>query len=357
MKTSIPKKVINLIFILIVSIGTSQAQSSCGSLDVEKVNDLLKQAVEFENAGNDSEHDRVMAEIAQMNVEQLEDYLLQSIPSPNGTYCNKENAMIDYLGCLYKLTARVELTADNGDLTARGMERANETVDLWTTHFAHSVPPIGNDKLCREYLACIFKAMEQRELMGITHSETDDLLQAKADEIMKNGCKKCEVSWMAVAKVDITWRADDEVVNIAGNASWDNFYIIVNMSELEDKCMSIDNDDRYTFPYACDGGVVSHKGGKFTPTLQLIQANKTFATEMIDGDLILCCSDTHNPSDLRMMCYMGFDNHGQQFDIPIADNVQSIKDRKPFTVSATEKNEEVPSYNAKLKVMFFPVWK
>ena len=350
-------RLLALAFVLTMSYGISTAQSECGSSDTEKVKDLLNKALECENAGDEAGHDKAMNEIARMHVELLENYLQQPIPAPNGTYCDKDNAMTDYIGCLLKLTARVELTAGSDDLTKKGMDKVNEAIDKWTTNFAYSVPPSGNEELCKKYLACIFKAMAQRELTGIPHSETDEILKARADEIMKKGCKKCETSWMAMAKVDISWRTDDETVNIAGNAGWDNFYIIVNMSELEDNCMTIVNDDRYTFPYACDGGVVSHKGGKFNPRLQLIQANSTFATEMVGADLILCSSDTHNPADLRINCYMGFDNHGQQFNIPIADKVQTIKKRKPFTVTATETNEEVPSYTAKLKIMFFPVWK
>lgn len=344
------------ILLFLLSFGFSMAQSSCGTLDTQKVKELLRKALECENAGDDAGHDKAMSEIAQLNVDQLENYLKLPIPKPDGTYCNKENAMIDYLGCLYALTQRAELTADNNSLTQTAMKTANEVIDLWTTNFAYTVPPSGNEELCRKYLACIFKAMAQRELTGIPHSEADDILQAKADEIMKKGCKNCETAWMAIARVDITWRADDEVINIAGNATWNNFYIILNRSELEDKCMTIENDDRNTFPYACDGGVITNKGGKFNPQLQLLHANETFATEMTNADLMLCCSNTNDPCDLKLTCYMGFDNHGQQFNAPIADRVQSIKNRKPFSVTVTETNDEIPSYRANLKIMFFPVW-
>lgn len=340
---------------LLAALNTS-AQSSCGSHTDAEYTEIMQKASDASVSGNDADHNKYMDEARTFVMDDIMLAVNQPMPSANGQYC-KPNPVTDYADCLMKLSARAEILGVGNLYPETALNRAKEAVDFWTKEFANSMPPAGNEQLCRDYLNCIYKALAQRELMGIPHSETDDLLYAKADEILKKGCKNCETRWMAFARVDITWRTDDETVNIAGSASWENFYIIANMPQLEDKCMTIDYDDRLTFPFACDGGVVSHKGGKIKTKLQLIHGNPTFAQEMVDADIILCCSDTHNPVDLRFLGYLGFDNHGQQFEIPMADKVSSIIDRKPFSLSQTVTNEEVPTYRASIEVMFFPVWK
>ena len=172
-----------------------------------------------------------------------------------------------------------------------------------------------------------------------------DLLQAKADEIIKKGCNPCETKWVAVGKVDINWVSDDEHVSISGYAQWVNFHLIANRSELEDKCMHLNYDDRLTFPYACDGGVISHKGGKIQTTLVMADGDNTFATDMIEGDLIICASNTLNPKDLYLRAYLGFSDHGQSVEVSLAHHISAIKARKPFKVTETVINEEIPSYN------------
>jgi hypothetical protein len=356
MKSKTLIKLYTTVAILFFACQISQAQSSCGSHSDAEYESILKKAADAAISGNETDHDKFMDDARTLIMDDIMLAVSQPMPSTNGLYCRK-NPVTDYAACCLKLSARSELLGVGNMYPEVALRRAKEAIDFWTKEFANTMPPAGDEQLCRDYLKCIYKAMAQRELMGIEHSETDDLLQAKADEILKKGCKACETRWMAFAQVDISWQSDEETVKMAGNASWENFFIIVNMPELEDRCMTIDNDDRLTFPFACDGGVISNKGGKFNPQLQLTRGDATFAKSMVDASIILCCSDTHNPSNLRMLCYMGFDNHGQQFEIPIADKVGAIKNRKPFTVTMIETNEEIPSYKANLKVMFFPVWK
>lgn len=359
MKISFQRSILLVIALIITLFNarTSLAQSTCGNLDMQKVEALLKEAEHLEMTGDEHGSKRLLDEASQMYVVDLEQFLNKPIPDPQGQYC-KPNPTTEYIGCLFKLTARVELAAaeNNTGLINRAMERANEAVDLWTTKLAYSIAPVGNN-LCSDYLACLYKALAQRELIGLKHSETDDLLQAKADEILKKGCNPCSVKWMAIADVDINWKRDDENVTMRGRATWENFYIMLNQSDLDNKCMSIEYDDRRTFPFACDEAVVTGKGGDFPkPVLELLDADKTFAQSMIDADIVLCCSETHDPRDLKIISYLGFDNHGEQVIIPIADKVEMIKNRKPFSVSQTVTNNDVPTYMAKFRFKFIPVW-
>lgn len=339
-------------FVLIIA-GSLQAQnSSCSQLDEAKVAELLREAARLEQAGDEAGSQALMEQAAQLTDADLLQAIQQPIPDPQGLYC-KDNPTVRYIACILKLTARVELTG-NADLSARGMKRAQEGVELWTTQFAYTIPPVG-DELCKDYLACIFKAMAQRELINVTHNEVDDLLQAKADEILEKGCNPCETKWVAVGKVDIEWTNDDEHITIAGYAQWQNFHLIANLSELEDKCMHLDYDDRLTFPYACDGGVVSHKGGKLQKTMHLTDGDQTFATDMVDADLIICASNTIAPTDLSLHAYLGFSEHGQSVLISLVNQTAAIKARRPFTVSATVTNDEIPSYKANFEFMFYPI--
>lgn len=119
--------------------------------------------------------------------------------------------------------------------------------------------------------------------------------------------------------------------------------------------MHLEYDDRITFPYACDGGVVSHKGGKITTRLHLTDGDDTFAKEMVEGDLIICGDNTVAATELRLISYLGFDETGQSVEISLTPHLSAIKARRPFSVSKTVTNEEIPSYRAKFKFMFYPV--
>ncbi len=354
MKNNTTLSAFTILLLLVLSVfSLSYAQnSSCSKLNESEVAGLLRQAAELEQSGDEAGAKALMEQAARLTEADLLQAIEQPFPDPQGLYC-KDNPTVRHIACLLKLTARVELTG-NSDLSARGMQRAAEGVDFWTSQFAHTPVPEGND-LCREYLACIFKAMAQRELIGIEHSAVDDLLQAKADEILKKGCNPCETKWVAVGKVDINWVSDDEHVSISGYAQWVNFHLIANLPELEDKCMHLNYDDRLTFPYACDGGVISHKGGKITTTLTMTDGDNTFATDMIEGDLIICASNTLNPKDLYLRAYLGFSDHGQSVEVSLVNHLSAIKSRKPFKVTETVTNEEVPSYNAKFVFLFYPV--
>ncbi|NOU47684.1 MAG: hypothetical protein HOO86_11570 [Bacteroidales bacterium] len=344
-----------LVFIVILS-GTVHVvgqSMNCSHLDEEKVKQLFEEAKRLELAGDEQGAKAAMDQISQLVEADLMQALEQPIPDPAGLFC-KPNPTTDYIDCILKLTARVELNGSNPELTHRGMERAKEGVELWTSQFAYTIPPVG-DELCRDYLACIFKAMAQRELINVTHNEVDDLLQAKADEILEKGCDPCETKWVAVGKVDIEWTNDDEHVTIAGYAQWQNFHLIANLSELEDNCMHLDYDDRLTFPYACDGGVISHKGGKLQKTMQMTDGDQTFATDMVDADLIICASNTIAPTDLSLHAYLGFSEHGEAVVISLVEQTAAIKARKPFKVSNTVRNEEIPSYSARFEFYFYPI--
>ena len=346
------KSLFIFLFVLIIAGSVHAQNSSCSQLDEAKVAELLKEAVRLELAGDEDGSQALMEQAAQLTDADLLQAIEQPIPDPQGLYC-KDNPTVRHIACILKLTARVEMTG-NADLSARGMKRAQEGVELWTTQFAYTIPPVG-DELCKDYLACIFKAMAQRELINIPHNEVDDLLQAKADEILEKGCEPCETKWVAVGKVDIEWTNDDEHVTIAGYAQWQNFHLIANLSQLEEECMHLNYDDRLTFPYACDGEVVSHKGGKIQKSFHMTDGDQTFAKEMVDADLIICASNTIAPTDLSLQAYLGFDEHGQSVVISMVDQTAAIKARRPFTVSATVTNDEIPSYKANFKFMFYPI--
>jgi hypothetical protein len=349
----IKKTLLTSLFVLIM-IGLMQAQNSpCSQLDETKVSELLREAARLEEAGDEAGSQAMMEQLGHLIEADLEQAILQPIPDPQGLYC-KDNPTIRHIACILKLTARAELAGINNDLHDRGMQRAREGVELWTTQFAYTIPPVG-DELCRDYLACIFKAMAQRELINITHNEVDDLLQAKADEILEKGCDPCETKWVAVGKVDIEWTNDDEHITIAGYAQWENFHLIANISELEDKCMHLEYDDRLTFPYACDGGIISHKGGKITTHLTMTDGDETFAQDIVDGTLTICAENTVAPRELRLLSYIGFSEFGQSVEINLTNQIPTIKARRPFTVTEVVTNEEIPSYQARFKFMFYPV--
>ncbi len=347
------KTLLTSLFVLIM-FGRMQAQNSpCSQLDETKVGELLREAARLEEAGDEAGSQALMEQLGHLVETDLEQAILQPIPDPQGLYC-KDNPTIRHIACILKLTARAELAGINNDLHDRGMQRAREGVELWTTQFANTIPPVG-DELCRDYLACIFKAMAQRELINITHNGVDDLLQAKADEIIEKGCDPCETKWVAVGKVEIEWTNDDDHITIAGYAQWQNFHLIANLTQLEDKCMHLEYDDRITFPYACDGGVVNHKGGKLQKTMHMTDGDQTFATDMVDADLIICASNTIAPTDLSLHAYFGFSEHGQSVVVSLAEQTAAIKARRPFTVSATVTNDEIPSYKASFEFMFYPI--
>ncbi|KAF0130580.1 MAG: hypothetical protein FD155_1390 [Bacteroidetes bacterium] len=342
-----------LILLISSSNNTLWAQSSsCSQLDENRVGELLREAARLEEAGDEAGSQAMMEQAAQLAEADLLQAIEQPIPDPQGLFC-KENPTVRHIACLLKLTARVELTG-NSDLSQRGMQRASEGVDLWTTQFAYTIPPVG-DELCKDYLACIFKAMAQRELIGIVHNSVYDLLEAKANEILEKGCEPCETKWVAVGKVNIEWRNDDEYVTMAGYAQWENFHLIANISELEDKCMHLEYDDRITFPYACDGGVVSHKGGKIKTHLTMTDGDETFAQDIVDGNLTICAENTVAPRSLRLLSYIGFSEHGQSVEINLTSHISAIKARRPFTVSEVVRVDELPSYQARFKFMFYPV--
>ncbi len=351
-------KILIIRYLLVVLLISSQASplwaqsGSCSQLDETKVGELLREAARLEETGDEAGSQALMDEVGQLLEADLEQAIQQPMPDPLGLFC-KDNPTVKYIACILKLTAKAELSG-NSELHDRGMQRASEGVDLWTTQFANTMPPVGNE-LCKDYLACIFKAMAQRELINIPHSEVDDLLQAKADEILKKGCDPCETKWVAVGKVEIEWRNEDEYVTMAGNAQWENFHLIANLSELEDKCMYLDYDDRITFPYACDGGVVSHKGGKINTRLTMTDGDETFAQDIVDGDLVICAENTVAPKELRLLSYIGFSEHGQSVEINLTSHISAIKARKPFKVSETVTVEEVPTYKAKFEFMFYPI--
>jgi hypothetical protein len=347
------KTLLTSLFVFIM-IGLMQAQNSpCSQLDEAKVGELLREAARLEEAGDEAGSQAMMEQLGHLIEADLEQAILQPIPDPQGLYC-KDNPTVRHIACILKLTARAELAGINNDLHDRGMQRAREGVELWTTQFAYTIPPVG-DELCRDYLACIFKAMAQRELINITHNEVDDLLQAKADEILEKGCEPCETKWVAVGKVEIEWTKDDDHITVAGYAQWENFHLIANISELEDKCMHLEYDDRLTFPYACDGGVISHKGGKITTHLTMTDGDETFAQDIVDGTLTICAENTVAPKELRLLSYIGFSETGQSVEINLTSYIPTIKARKPFTVSAIVRNEEIPSYQARFRFMFYPI--
>lgn len=130
--------------------------SSCSKLNESEVAGLLRQAAQLEQSGDDAGAKVLMEQAARLAEAELLQAIEQPFPDPQGLYC-KDNPTVRHIACLLKLTARVELTG-NSDLSARGMQRAAEGVDFWTSQFAHTSIPKGND-LCREYLACIYKAM------------------------------------------------------------------------------------------------------------------------------------------------------------------------------------------------------
>lgn len=351
-KVLIIKLLIIIVFVLVQTSALMAQNSPCSQLDETEVNDLLREAARLESEGDEAGSQSLMDQVSKMYEEDLLQAIEQPIPDPQGLFC-KDNPTVRHIACLLKLTARVEMMGIT-DLHDKGMKRAKEGVELWTSQFAYTIPPVG-DVLCKDYLACIYKAMAQRELINIAHNEVDDLLQAKADEILEKGCDPCETKWVAVGKVDIEWTNDDEHVTISGYAQWQNFHLIANLTQLEDRCMHLDYDDRLTFPYACDGGVISHKGGKLQKSMRMTDGDQTFATDMIEADLIICASNTIAPTDLSLRVYLGFTDHGQSVEISLVNQIGAIKARKAFKVSAVVTNDEVPSYRANFEVMFYPI--
>ncbi len=174
-------KKIHFLFVLFLTLSLGYASSglaqspSCSTLDENQVREMMREATRLEQSGDEAGAQDLMNQVAEMYEADLTQALQQPIPDPAGLYC-KPNPTTDYVACVLKLTARVELTGNNPTLAEQGMARASQGIDFWTSQFAHTVPPVGNN-LCKDYLACIFKAMAQRELIALEHSQTDDLLQ------------------------------------------------------------------------------------------------------------------------------------------------------------------------------------
>ncbi|GAB1419554.1 hypothetical protein MASR2M12_23190 [Bacteroidales bacterium] len=351
-KLSFVKILASSIVFLLLTNQVLRAQTSCSRLDENHFAELLREAARLEQAGDEAAAASLMEQAAQLTAADLEQAIAQPIPDSQRLYC-KDNPTVRHIACILRLTARVELTG-NSELAAQGMQRAAEGVDFWTTQFAQTIPPVG-DELCKDYLACIFKALAQRELIGLAHSEVDDMLWAKANEILEKGCEPCETKWVAVGKVDIQWHTENDDVTISGYAQWENFHLIPHLTELEEKCMHLEFDDRKTFPYACNGGVVTHKGGKIDTRLLMTDGDDTFAKEMVEGNLMICGDNTVAATELRLISYLGFDETGQSAEISLTPYLAAIKGRRPFSVSTNVTNDEVPSYVAKFKFMFYPV--
>jgi hypothetical protein len=119
--------------------------------------------------------------------------------------------------------------------------------------------------------------------------------------------------------------------------------------------MHLDYDESKTFPYACDGGVVTHKGGRITTRLHMTDGDDTFAKEMVEGNLIICGDNTVLANELRLISYLGFDETGQSAEISLTEFIPAIKARKSFRVSSLVTDEAFPSFLAKFTFMFYPI--
>jgi hypothetical protein len=340
----------------------NQAQTQCGVHSDEEYGTIYKQAQDAELSGNYDLHDQLMESVKTLVMDDIMAVVsLTDFPPTNGLYC-QPNPLTDYAACCLKLAARAEMMGVGNQYPEVAMRRAEEAVDIWTTEFAQTSPPAGEEK-CKKYVECLFKAMAQRELIALEHSATDDKLKANLDKILEEGCDDpCNTLWMAFAKVNISWQTDDDTVTMSGMATWDKIGIIVNLPDLEENCMMFDYDSRITFPRACDGGVINGSSIE-ADVLQLIDGDSTFAEYMVeDTDLVLCATETLYAADLRMSCYMGFSEHGATFSIPLNDHKDAIKKRKPFSVSTSESNnyqdviQELPSYRTSFSIHFYPIW-
>jgi hypothetical protein len=340
----------------------NQAQTQCGVHSDEEYAAIYKQAHDAELSGNYDLHDQLMESVKTLVMDDIMNVVsLTDLPETNGLYC-KPNPLTEYAACCIKLASKAEMMGIGNQYPEVAMKRANEAVDKWTTEFSQVSPPAGKEK-CEEYVQCLIKAMAQRELIGLEHSATDDKLKENLDKILKEGCDEpCNTLWMAYAKVNISWQTDEESVTMSGMATWNKFGIIVNMPYLEENCMMFNYDSRITFPRACDGGVIGGSSIE-ADVLQLINGDSTFAEYMVeDTDLVFCATETLYAKDLRMSCYMGFSNHGATFDIPLESHKESIKKRRPFSVSTNECNnhqevlQEVPTYKTSFSIYFYPIW-
>lgn len=349
-------------FFIFFNYTINQAQTQCGVHSDEEYGAIFKQAQEAELSGDYDLHDQLMESAKTLVMDDIMAAVsLTDFPSTNGLYC-QPNPLTDYAACCLKLAARAEMMGVGNRYPEVAMRRAQEAVDIWTTEFAQTSPPPGKEK-CKKYIECLLKSMAQRELIALEHSATDDKLQANLDKILAEGCDDpCNTTWMAFAKVNISWQTDDETVTMSGMATWDKIGIIVNLPDLEDNCMLFDYDSRITFPRACDGGVINGSSIE-ADVLQLIDGDSTFAEYMVeDTDLVLCASETLNVTDLSMTCYMGFSAHGASFHIPLVNYIESIKNRQPFSVSTNETNnfdeikQEVPTYQVSFSIHFYPIW-
>ncbi len=327
----------------------------CGTHSDAEYENLLKEAENQANSGNEAQSDKLMQDAGMLVMEDISLAVSIPIPGPQGQFC-MPNPTTEYIDCLMKLGTRAEYLGVGNKYPEVAMNRAIEAIDQWTTQLSNTKPPVG-DALCKEFLNCLMKALAQRELVGLSGAETDRKLQAMIDEILKKGCNPCSVKWMAIAEARISWHSGDEIVTMKGRATWENFYIMLNQLELENKCMTIDYDDRLTFPFACIESVVTGKGENFPkPLLELLDGDKTFAKSMADASIVLCCQKTDNPADLKIISYIGFDNHGEQVIIPISDKVVAINKRRYFTVNQTVTKDEIPTYRAEFTFKFIPVW-
>ncbi len=348
-----------LIFFSIVEI---QAQTQCGIHSDKEYAAIYKQAKDAELSGNYDLHNQLMESVKTLVMDDIMNVVsLTDFPPTNGLYC-QPNPLTDYAACCLKLAARAEMMGVGNKYPEEAMRRAEKAVDIWTTEFAQTSPPAGEEK-CKKYVQCLIKAMAQRELIGLKHSATDDKLKANLDKIIKEGCDDpCNTLWMAYAKVNISWQTDNKSVTMSGMATWNKLGIIVNLPDLEEKCMSLNYDGRITFPRACDGGVINGSSID-ADNVQLIDGDQTFAENMVkETDLVLCASETLYAKDLWLNCYMGFSEHGASFRIPISDKKEAIKNRKPFSVTTNECSnhqeviQEVPSYKVSFSIHFYPIW-
>lgn len=360
-KIKIHIKIILWVFVFISFI-ENKAQNQCGTHTDEEYGAIYKQAKDAELSGNHDLHDQLMESVKTLVMDDIMTVVsLTDLPETNGLYC-KPNPLTEYAACCLKLAARAEMMGVGNQYPEVAMQRANEAVDKWTTEFSQIAPPAGEEK-CKEYVQCLIKAMAQRELIGIPHSATDDKLKDNFDKVLKEGCDDpCNTTWMAFAKVNISWQTDDDSVSMSGMATWNKFGIIVNLPFLEENCRMFDYDSRITFPRACDGGVIN---GSFIEAdeVQMFDGDDTFAQYMVENnDLVLCATETLYANDLRLTCYMGFSEHGATFEIPLESYKESIKKRRPFLVSTNETNnyqevlQEVPTYKTSFSIHFYPVW-
>jgi hypothetical protein len=337
-------------FSLLLLLNFSLFAQSCGDYSESDYNAIFQSISEAQNAGNESEAKSNIDQAKTMVINDLFYLVNEPIPSAVGQFC-KSGELSNYMNCLNNLASKGEFLGVESNITDAARNRHKEAVEQWTTELANASVPFSA-KPCEDYLRCLFKAQMDRDLAGIAKNATDTKLQQKIDEILLKGCEPCSTKWMIIAQVDIYWsNPDGEVFTMKGRATWDVVDIVLDENKYQAKChmMGMQTPMLPTVRYA---------GARMPqPTLELLDGDETFAQQMVDADLDLDVESTDLLNTIELNAYLGFDNHGQSFHLPMKDKLFNIENRLPFSVNVTaDYYEEVPTYKGTLSVYFTPVF-